>query len=141
MWPDSPRAFRQFVNTTTPLHSVNGILPFQSNLINMLFDVIFGRSCPLLPATLKSNALLKTSPLSLLKTCSYHRSPLALASPPKVSFKPSKLMSSWPLLFSMILTLHIALIVAFSILLKIAISFFHRHHVSLPCSITDLTQL
>ena len=65
-----------------------------------LFHVIFDRPRPLLPATSKSNALLKISPLSILKTCSYHRTPLALACPFKISFKPSKLISSWLLLFS-----------------------------------------
>ena len=83
-------SFRQFVNTITPLHSVNGILPFQFNLIDMLFRVIFGRPRPLLPATSKSNTLLKTTPLSFLKTCPYHRTPLALGNPSKVSLKPSK---------------------------------------------------
>ena len=34
-WPDSPRAFGQFVNTITLLRSVNGILPFQPNLMDM----------------------------------------------------------------------------------------------------------
>ena len=114
-----------------PLYSVNGILPCQTNLIDMLFHVIFGRPCPFLPATSKSNALLKISPLSLLKTCPYYRTPLALASPFKVFFKPSKLISSWLLLFSMILTPQVALIMDFSVLLKTSISFFLRHHVSL----------
>ena len=75
------------------------------------------------------------------KTCPHHRSPLTMASPSKVLFKLSKLVSFWLLLFSIILSPHIALIIAFSVLLKIAISFFLRHHVSLPYSIANLTQL
>ena len=74
----------------------------------MLFHIIFSRP-RLLPATSKSNALFH----HLFKTCSYHHTPVALASPSKVSFKPSKFISSW-LLFSMILTSRIAFIMAFS---------------------------
>ena len=55
----------------------------------------------LFSATSKSNAL--------LKTCPYHCTLLAQASPSKVSFKLSKLVSSWLLLFSMILTPHMLL--------------------------------
>ena len=75
-----------------------------------------------------------------LKTCPYHRAPLIMASPFKVSFKPSNLASSW-VLFSIISTPHIALIIAFSFFLKIAISFPLRHYVSLSYSIADLKQL
>ena len=71
----------------------------------------------------------------------YHRNPLALACPFKVSIKLSKLISSWLLLFSINLTPHIALMIAFSDHLKIAVSFSRRHHVSLPCNIADRTQL
>ena len=66
--------------------------------------------------------------------------PLALVSLHKVSTKPSLFISSWLLLFSINVTPHIALFIAFSVL-KIAISFFFKHHVSLPYSIADLTQL
>ena len=99
------------------LHSANGVLFLQSSLIGTLFHLSLPRHIrspsPFLPATSKFNALLKTSPLSLLKTCPYHRTPLALAIPPKVFFKPSKLICSQLLLFSIILTPHIALIMAF----------------------------
>ena len=57
-----------------------------------LLYVICSRIRPLFPTTLRSNALFSTLSLSFLKTCTYHRIPLALASPSKVSFKPSKLM-------------------------------------------------
>ena len=83
-----------------------------------LFYVIFGCPCPLLSTTSKFNALLKTSPLSLLKTCPYHCILLALASPSKVSFKPIKLISSC-LLFSIILTPFIALILLFQFFSKL----------------------
>ena len=62
----------------------------------------------------KFNALLNTSSLSLLKTCPYHRTPLAQANPSKLSFKPSKLVSSW-LLFSINFTPHIVPILFFSL--------------------------
>ena len=54
-----------------------------------LFHIIFSCPCPL-PTTSKSNTLLKVSPLSLLKTCPYHCTPLALAGPSKVSFETQK---------------------------------------------------
>ena len=92
-------------------------LPFQSNFIDMLLNVIFGCPHPLLLATSKFIDLLKTSLLSLLKTCPYHRTPLTLASPSKVSFKPYKLISSWLLLSQW--SPHLALIITFSVLLKI----------------------
>ena len=83
---------RKFINTITPLCFVSGIFVFQSNLINMFFHVIFGRTRPLFHITSKSNAL--------LKICPHHRTPPALASQPKISFKPSKHISSWLLFFS-----------------------------------------
>ena len=77
----------------------------------------------------KSNALLSTLSLSLLKAYPYHCTPLALARPSKVWSKFSKLTTFW--LFSSNLTTHIALVMALSILLQIDISFSHGHHVSL----------
>ena len=72
--------------------SVRGILLFQFNLIDTLLHLSLPRHIrsptPSFSATSKSNAL--------LKTCPYHRTPVALASPFKVSFKPSKLISSCP---------------------------------------------
>ena len=76
----------------------NPILSIRSS--TSLFHVIFGRPRPLVPTIPKSNALRNTSSLSLLKTYQFHRTPRALASPSKVSSKPSKLISSWLLLFS-----------------------------------------
>ena len=87
--------------------SVNGILLFQSNLIDMLLHLSLPRHIRSLTSTysrLFYPTLFSKHPLSLLETCPYHRTPLTLASPSKVSFKPSQLISSWLLLFSMNLT-------------------------------------
>ena len=87
--------------------SANGILLFQSNLIDMLLHLSLPRHIRSLTSTysrLFYPTLFSKHPLSLLETCPYHRTPLALDSPSKVSFKPSQLISSWLLLFSMNLT-------------------------------------
>ena len=124
-----------------PLCFVNGTFLFQSNMFfHLSFFVIFSGPRPLLPATSKSSALLKTSSLSLIKIFPHHCTPLALARPSKVSFKSSKLVSSWFLPYSINFTPLIAVIIAFSVPI-IAISFSPRHHVSLPYSIADLTQI
>ena len=83
----------------SPLHSVNGILPFQSNLIGIFFHLSLPRhirspmpspSCHFKIQSSSQNITIISS-----QTCSYHRTPIALASPSKVFFKPSKLISSW----------------------------------------------
>ena len=70
--------------------------------------------------------------ITIIKTCSNHRTPLALAGPSNVSFKPNT-HTFLVTFFSINLTPHIA----FSGLLKIAISFSLRHHISLPYTIAD----
>ena len=118
--------------------------PFHFNLINMFFHLPFTSylvAHALFFPPLQNSTLFSKPPLSLLKTCPYHRAPLALASSSKISFKPSKLVSSWLFFFSINITPNIALVIAFSVFLKIANSFSLGHHVSLPYSNADLTQL
>ena len=133
-----------FVHTITTLCSVNGIFFFESNLIGMFLHLSFLRHIRSpTPSSFRHFKIQRSSQnITIIPSqiIPYHRTPLALASSSKVSFKPSKLISTW-LLFSINLTPYIAFIVAFSVLLKIAISFSLRHHVSLPYNISYLTQL
>ena len=77
-----PNISRKFRSTITPLCSVCGIFIFQSNLINVFFNLPF--PCRILfLTTSKSNALLNTSSLFLLKTCPFY-------SPSPVSFRSIK---------------------------------------------------
>ena len=79
-----------------------------------LLLIVFGRPRFLLPTTSKSNPLLNTSLLSLLKTCPYRRILFALAGLSKVSSKPSKSISSLLRHFSIFLhTLLLSLLVQF----------------------------
>jgi len=96
---------------------------------------------PRRPVTLKSNALLSTRSSSLLKICPYQCTPFALANISTVCGKPNIPISSSVIVLSINLTPHIALPVLLSVLLKIAISFTLKRHVSLPYNSAGLTQL
>ena len=124
-----------------PLCSVSGIFLFQSNLFSMFFHffhVICGRPRPLFPTASKSNALLNTSSLSLLKTCPYHRTPLPNPGQSIQSIFQTQHSSSW-LLFSINLNSTRCYYHCFSS--------FQNYHlipqtpVSLPYSIAVLIQL
>jgi len=67
-----------------------------------------------------------------LKTCPYHHTPIAHACLSTVSCKSNIPISSSVLIRSIRLTPHIALTILLSVLLKIAISFSLKHHISLP---------
>ena len=119
-------------NSHSPSRSIHGALFLQPTLLLSLsiyiFHVFF--ACPgfLLPRTSNSNGFLRTCPSSLLNTCLYHLTLFA------VSFNPNISISSFVLFFSISFAPHIALTIALSVLLKIAISFSLTHHVSLPCN-------
>jgi len=78
---------------------------------------------------------------SIISSQLYHRILLAFAILSKDSSRPSIDINSSEFLLSTSFMPHIPLIIALSILLKIAVSFSCKHHVSLPYSIADLTQL
>ena len=97
-WPDAPYLAAMFF--TPLLHfflsnassCVRPILRLSSSTCD--FHIAFGRPRRLLPSTWKSNALLKTSHSSLLKTCPYHLTAFALAKRSIVSLNPSNSISS-----------------------------------------------
>ena len=115
--------------------SVNGILLFQSNLIDMLLHSSLPRH--IRSPTLSTSSHFKIQCFSQnITIIPSQNMPIPshstrLASSTKVSFKPSKLISSWHLFFSINLTPHVALTIAFSVF-KIAISFSLKHHMSFP---------
>ena len=80
-------------------------------------------------------------PSSLLNTCLYHLTPFAFAIWTTVSFNHNISIRSSVFFFSISFVPHIAHTIALSVLLKIAISFSFKHHVSLPFNISDPTQL
>ena len=104
------------------------------------FHVTFGCRFSYFPSTWTFNVLCKKSPSFLRRTCPYHQTPLAFAIPTTVSCKFIIFISSSVFLLSIIFTPHIALTIALSVLLRIAISLSFKHQVSLPCKIADLTQ-
>ena len=127
------------------LRFVDGIFLFQFNLIDMFFYLSFPSHiwspAPSFSRHFKIRRLFQN--ITIIPSQNTHT--IVLRPPwlvhPKYPINPENSISSWLLLFSINLTLHIALIVAFSVLLKIAISFSLWHHVSLTYSIADLTQL
>ena len=119
-----------------PLCFVSGIFLSQSNLINMFFHLPF-------PHHIRSTSFsyhfkiqhFITNPSQNMLIPSHSTS---LDHSTKVSFKFSKLISSRVFLFEINLTPHIALIIAFLVLLKIAISFSLRYHVLLHTALPIL---
>ena len=94
--------------------------PLESSMSSFIGNPHF-----LLPFPSNSNIFFKTYPSSLLNTCPYHLTPFLHS----------------VLFFSISFAPHIVLTIALLVLLKNAILFSLKHHVSLPYNITDLTQL
>ena len=101
-------------------------------------QIFFGRLRYLLSLTSRSKATLNTLPSFLLNTCPCHHIPFAIANPSAVSFCSSISIYSSVVFLYIAFLLHMALALASSILHKIAFIFSFKHHVSLPCGITDL---
>ena len=100
----------------------------------------FNRPRFLLPLASRSRATLKTLSSSLLSTCPYHLTPFGVANRSIVSFNPSISFCSSVFFLSTSFRSHMALTIAFLVLLEIAFSFSSKHYVSLRYSITDLMQ-
>ena len=106
-----------------PLRFVNDIFPFQSNLMDTLLNLCLPRHIrsptPSSFRHFKIQCSSQNINIISSQTCPYHGTSLVIASPSKVSVKPSTLISSWLLLFSIILTPHIALILLFQLFSKL----------------------
>ena len=106
-------------------------------LSTLSFHFIHGWPCLHFSSILYTLAFIKTSSSVHLKTWTYHLTLFALASLSAPSFNPNMSISSTVFLLSTNCTLHIALTVDFSALLKIATSF-RSYHILLPYNIAVL---
>ena len=112
---------------------------FFISFFTCFFHVCFG--LPILPLASNFKAFTITVSSSFLTTWLYHRILVALAIQSKDPFMFNMSINSSLLLRSNSFTPHIALIIALSVLLRIAIFFSLKHHALDLYNIADFTQL
>ena len=116
-----PQFFQSFFSTYIDLLH---LLSLNQSFWFLSLHFILGRPCSHFSSTSGTIAFIKTSSSGRLKTRPYYVTPFALASLSAASFNPNIFISSTAFFLSINFTLHIALTIDLSALLKIVTSFF-----------------